>query len=155
MEVANQAWPITSFQGEYRFLSNFWPCKVSDELEIEYDSVEHAYQAGKSTSLRERLRIQQCNSAGVAKRMGRKLIIRDDWDDMKLNLMENLVREKFERSKRLADTLLATGDAELVEGNGWGDQFWGVSGGKGHNHLGKILMQVRASLAPTIDEIGG
>jgi predicted NAD-dependent protein-ADP-ribosyltransferase YbiA (DUF1768 family) len=55
-----------------------------------------------------------------------------------------LVRQKF-REPKLRELLAGTRNAELIEGNYWGDRFWGVyvGDGKGENHLGKILMQVR------------
>lgn len=82
-------------------------------------------------------------TAGQAKRRGYRVKLRDDWELVKLGIMEDLVRQKF-NEKTLGDMLLATGDAELVEGNDWGDKFWGVCDGEGQNMLGKILMKVRS-----------
>ena len=87
--------------------------------------------------------VRYAESPGIAKKMGRSLQIRPDWEDVKLNIMEDLVRLKFTTHSGLRKKLLRTGDAELIEGNWWGDQFWGVSKGYGENHLGKILMKVR------------
>jgi hypothetical protein len=57
-----------------------------------------------------------------------------------------LLMQKFTRHPQLARELVGTGDAELVEGNTWGDEFWGVCNGRGSNQLGRLLMEVRALL---------
>lgn len=135
---------IDSFTGEHRFLSNFWPAEV--ELDgIIFPSVEHAYVAAKTLDPEVRAEIRLVNTAGQVKRFGRKLVLRPDWDEVKLSVMEDLVRQKFQHPE-LAKLLLATGDEELVEGNTWGDTFWGECFGSGANHLGKILMKVRDEL---------
>jgi ribA/ribD-fused uncharacterized protein len=72
--------------------------------------------------------------------------MRPDWEQVKILIMTSLVRDKFTRHQDLKEQLLATGDAELIEGNWWGDTFWGVCKGKGENHLGKVLMKVREEL---------
>lgn len=134
--------PITSFVGEYRWLSNFWPTPVEMDGET-YPSVEHAYQAAKSEDPEYRRLVREQKSPGAAKRAGRRgRRLRADWDSAKLSVMHELVSKKFE-DQVLRGKLLATGDAELVEGNDWGDRFWGVCRGKGNNHLGRILMSVR------------
>jgi ribA/ribD-fused uncharacterized protein len=138
---------ITEFQGEYRFLSNFWPCEVEYDGMI-YPSVEHAYQAAKTLDIVQQSTIQHASTPGLAKKMGRKVTMRRDWDKIKLGVMENLVRQKFKNAK-LKKQLLSTGTRILVEGNNWGDRYWGVSpveNGYGLNHLGKILMKVRDEL---------
>jgi predicted NAD-dependent protein-ADP-ribosyltransferase YbiA (DUF1768 family) len=72
--------------------------------------------------------------------------VRPDWDDTKINTMLTLLRQKFALGSELAKKLLDTGNRDLVEGNTWGDTFWGVCKGQGENMLGKLLMQVRAEL---------
>lgn len=142
---------ITSFQGCYRFLSNFFPALVRFE-ERWYTSVEHAYQAAKT--LDEETRLVVCNlpTPGSAKRVGRHLKLRDGWEEMKLSVMESLVREKF-KLHELRNMLVETHPAYLVEGNTWHDNFWGVclcnetcESSDGLNHLGKILMKVREEM---------
>ena len=136
---------IDEFHGENRFLSNFHPSTVGFEGK-EYPSVEAAYQAAKTldTDVREQIRLAP--TPGKAKRLGRKLDIRDNWDDIKIGVMENLVRQKFSNNPELREMLLNTADKELIEGNHWGDIFWGVSKGIGKNNLGIILMKVRDEL---------
>ncbi|MFO0974636.1 MAG: NADAR family protein [Phycisphaerae bacterium] len=136
---------IAEFQGEYRFLSNFWLSEVWFEG-ARYPSVEHAYQAAKSLDPAERRRVAALATPADAKRAGRALSLRPDWERAKFAVMEACVRDKFTRHAGLRAKLLATGDAVLEEGNTWGDRVWGVCNGAGENRLGKILMQVRAEL---------
>jgi len=136
---------ITSFHGEFRWLSNFWPALVTLDGK-EFPSVEHAYQAAKTFDIETRERFANIMlKPGDAKRMGRRVNIRPDWESVKLEVMLNLLREKF-KCADMRKKLLATGDAELTEGNNWNDTFWGVCNGRGNNHLGKLLMQVRNEL---------
>jgi len=136
---------IAQFQGEYRFLSNFYPATVEFEG-ITYPTVEHAYQSAKTLDMAERKRIAALPTPSDAKREGRKLKLRDDWETAKFDVMERCVRYKFTHDDQLRAKLLATGDAILEEGNDWGDQIWGTVNGVGENRLGKILMKVRAEL---------
>lgn len=138
---------IKEFQNEFRFLSNFFPCRIDWEG-ITYPSVEHAYQASKTLDQKERRQIANLPTPGKAKRAGQKLEIRPDWEEVKISVMESLVRQKFTRHPLLKRLLLATGNQEIQEGNTWNDTFWGVSlsTGEGRNELGKILMRVRREL---------
>lgn len=142
---------IKEFQGRFRFLSNFWPAKVRVG-KIVFDTVEHAFVASKTLDEREREKVRQCQTPGQAKRFGRRLKLRSDWEQVKdgrkvkVHVMKDLVRQKFFNNEELGDLLLATGDEELIEGNTWNDTFWGVCRGKGENWLGTILMEVRAEL---------
>jgi len=135
---------IESFQGEYRFLSNFWPCRFHYAGHW-YPSVEHAYQALKTIDPDEQSRIRLAPSAGAAKRSGRNVTLREGWDQKKDKIMLRLLREKFSIPD-LRAKLLATGDVELIEGNYWGDTYWGKCNGVGVNKLGVLLMQVRREI---------
>lgn len=135
---------IDSFTGEYRFLSNFEPSNIEMDGRL-YRTVEHAYQAAKTLNDEERANIQQMWTPGQAKKAGQKVTLRDDWESVKVDVMADLIRQKF-NAEPLRSKLLATGDAKLVEGNWWNDTFWGVCKGKGENKLGKILMMVRQEL---------
>jgi N-glycosidase YbiA len=138
--------PINRFRGAYQFLSNFYPALIQFEG-FTYQSVEHAYQASKTLDLRQRRLIRAIKKAGAAKYVGRRQItLRPDWEDVKLDIMLDLLRKKFAHGI-LHDWLIETGDAELIEGNHWGDFFWGVCEGVGQNHLGKLLMQVRKEIS--------
>lgn len=136
---------IESFSGNYRFLSNFFRPTANVILDgVEYSSVEHAYQAAKTTNTDDRKQFQ-FGTPSEAKRMGRGLSLRSDWETVKESVMLDLLRQKFIGTD-LEVSLRATGDAELVEGNYWQDTYWGVCDGVGQNRLGVLLMQVRDEL---------
>jgi ribA/ribD-fused uncharacterized protein len=136
---------IDRFSGEYAWLSNFWPSPVTVGGRT-YPTVEHAYQASKTTNEAQRRAVADAPTPGQAKRAGRHVTLREDWDGIRLGVMYKLVRQKFGDAE-LARRLLATGDELLVEGNTWGDAFWGVYQFRGENHLGKILMRVRGEIS--------
>jgi hypothetical protein len=140
---------IDSFTGSYRWLSNFHPVEVKLDG-VTYSSTEHAYQAAKTLNLTERRKVREAGKPGEAKKLGMKVNLRVDWEEIKLGIMEDLVRQKFQYPD-LKKALLGTGDSELVEGNTWGDVFYGVCKGKGQNHLGRILMRVREELKKSND----
>lgn len=144
---------IDKFDGRFRFLSNFWPCKIEHQG-ITYPSNENYYVAMKINDIQlingkmitvddAREYVATIKDPGVVKRFGRSIKVRKDWDDIKLKVMEYGVRQKFKKNEELKELLLSTGDQELIEGNWWGDIYWGVCKGVGENHLGKILMKVR------------
>lgn len=150
---------INSFKEEHAFLSNFELCKVTLDG-VDYPSVENAYQAAKlnipnnlilTNIIRTDNGFDTC-TAKQSKRLGRKVILRDDWDEIKDDIMYDLVKQKFSRNTKLKSMLMSTGDRELVEGNWWHDNYWGdCSCSKcydieGKNKLGKILMRVRDEL---------
>lgn len=138
---------IDSFRGEYGFLSNFYDCKVYYNG-MTFKNSEAAYQAMKCLSAEEALSFQE-HSASEAKYHGQLVKLRPDWEQVKLRIMEEIVRAKFVQNVHLAKKLVATGDAKLIEGNTWGDTYWGVDTRKkkGENHLGIILMEIRSELA--------
>lgn len=134
---------ITSFDGEYRFLSNFWMAPVEYEGMV-YPSSEHAYQAAKTLNKDLRGAFAEITSPGAVKKLGQTIAMRPDWEDVKINVMRDIVTAKFEQNPELMEKLMATKGHELVEGNTWGDTFWGECPlGKGRNELGKILMSIR------------
>ncbi len=144
---------ISEFQGENRFLSNFWPCYIEHVIEgklYKFPSTEHAYQASKFLDLNLHSYFADSSvSSGAAKKAARKNVkkIRPDWDEIKIDVMCKLTTDKYTRNPDLKYKLLCTYDKLLIEGNTWNDTFWGVCRGKGENNLGKILMYVRRVLA--------
>jgi len=132
---------IDRFDGEYRFLSNFYPSPI-EFGDFIAPTVEHAFQACKTCDLTERKAILMADTPAKAKKLGRAATLRNDWEASKIECMEFLLDRKF-GIPALRVKLLETGDAELIEGNWWGDTFWGVCRGKGENHLGKLLMKIR------------
>lgn len=142
---------INRFSGPYAFLSNFHPSEVWLDG-LSYASVEHAFQAAKTLGSREGFR--QPISPALAKRLGRQVALRPRWDEMRLDIMLSLIRQKFS-TEPLRSQLLATGDAPLEEGNIWEDEFWGTCNGHGQNHLGQILMSVREEIRKSQSEPQG
>lgn len=143
---------ISTFTGPHAFLSNFYPARVTLDGVV-YPTVEHAYQAAKSAdpSFAYRLSIAALPGthagAAAAKRAGRHVPLRPDWERVKVGVMRDLLRQKFAHLELRAK--LAATDEELVEGNWWGDRFWGQSPlGVGENWLGRILMEIRGEIAP-------
>lgn len=137
---------ITSFTGPYSYLGNFFLCKVAYEGLI-YPSSEHAFQAAKTLDKIERRRIQDCGTPGAAKIVGRSVELRPGWDEMRVGIMAEILRAKFQQNTVLRYALLDTGNAHLEEGNFHGDTFWGTVDGKGKNTLGRLLMDLRKQLA--------
>ena len=135
---------IPSFTGSYAFLSNFYSAATMAEG-IRYPTSEHAFQAMKTLDLEQRQRIAEAPTPGRAKQLGRSVQLRPDWDSYRIEAMRQVLRSKFS-DPLLRDQLLATGDATLVEGNQHGDRFWGQVGSDGTNWLGRLLMELRASI---------
>ena len=148
MEERQGTTAISFFEGEYRFLSNFYPAKVKYEG-ITYLNSEAAFQASKTLNPIERLSLADKNPS-EAKRIGRRIPLRKDWEEVKFSIMKDIVKAKFEQNPILKEKLIATGDAYLEEGNTWGDRIWGVCNGTGANNLGIILMEVREELKNAI-----
>lgn len=131
---------INEFKGKYYFLSNFYSCPI-EYNEINYLNSEAAFQAQKCPN--RALEFSNL-TPNRAKLLGRRVDLRNDWEDNKINIMESILRVKFSDDK-LKNKLIDTYPAELIEGNTWNDKFWGVdiNTGIGENNLGKILMKLR------------
>ena len=140
---------IDIFDGEFAFLSNFSPDICVFEG-IVFPTVEHAFQAAKTLDKNQRLMIAAAPTPGKAKRMGRNVSLRADWEQIKTDVMYKCLRSKFS-TPELREQLLDTGDAELIEGNWWNDTTWGVCNGVGENRLGKLLMQIRAEIKDSLN----
>jgi ribA/ribD-fused uncharacterized protein len=136
---------IDEFTGAYFFLSNYSPSVLSWNG-ITFPTVEHAFAAAKTADPVVQRRIAEAVSPGDAKRLGRAVTLRRDWSRVRVAVMRELLELKFADST-LASQLLATGDAHLVEGNDWGDRFWGECEGVGANMLGRLLMELRTRMA--------
>lgn len=159
---------IKSFQRKNAFLSNFYPWEggrlVAPKLKLKYEGIiypssEHAYQAAKSASLGIRRLIAKCETPGEAKKMGRTIVLRSGWEDIKYDIMDLIVWTKFEE-KKLKKKLIATDPHELIEGNWWHDGEWGICycakcGGVGKNWLGEILMGLRDDFISDTETLEG
>lgn len=135
---------ISTFKNKNAFLSNFYPVFVYYEG-MRFPSVEHAFQAAKTNDLEIRKLFMIAPTAKDAKRFGRQVKLRKDWDEVKITVMEILLRQKFARPA-LREQLLNTKDSMLIEGNNHGDTFWGVCKGTGENYLGRLLMKIRQEI---------
>lgn len=135
---------ISSFKGCYAFLSNFALCEVEFEGD-RYSTTEHAFQAAKTFNKEERALIEEAITPAIAKRLGKEVTLRKDWEDVKVDIMYNLLKQKFSIPE-FKKQLLATGNAKLIEGNHWNDTFWGVCNGEGRNMLSELLMQIREEI---------
>lgn len=135
---------INEFKGIYYFLSNFYSAPVVFEGLL-YKNNEAAFQSAKVLDIEQRKQFCELDPS-TAKKKGRNVLLRNDWEHIKDQVMFECVKDKFTRNEALKQKLLDTGDEELIEGNTWNDTYWGMCGGKGKNMLGKILMQVRGQL---------
>jgi ribA/ribD-fused uncharacterized protein len=138
---------IREFKGEFHFLSNFYPSTLV-WAGVTWPCAECAYQAAKTNDEAEFARFAAM-TAGQSKRAGKAVTLRPDWEEVKYDIMREIVVAKFLQNPDIAAQLIATGDAWLEEGNWWGDRIWGVSpagSGRGLNWLGEILMDVRSIL---------
>lgn len=140
---------IDSFTSEYFFLSNFYHYPITHEG-IQYPTSEHAYQAAKTLAHLDRIRIADLPTPGQAKRYGRNITLRPHWENIKVATMRDILNLKFQ-DDNLRNALLRTGEAELIEGNYWHDNYWGLctcqkcyTKGGDKNHLGKLLMAIRS-----------
>ena len=133
---------IKGFFGEYRFLSNFWPCQIVYKG-FTFQSSEALFMAHKSGLEEDFEKFSKFIKPGDAKRAGKQVQLRSDWDQIKFDVMEKVLRLKFEQNPDLMEKLLATGDTYLEETNHWKDLCWGVCEGLGENNLGKLLMRLR------------
>lgn len=135
---------INEFIGENAFLSNFALVKIN-HLGFEFNSVENAYAASKCKYIEDVEKFINISS-GQAKRLGRRVANREDWDEVKVGIMRSLLEQKFQQEPFKSKLIETSG--EIVEGNSWGDTFWGVDikSGIGKNTLGKLIMEIRNQL---------
>lgn len=141
IEPINDDTKIVSFRNEYSFLSNFYKSTIRYNGKL-YKTVEHAYQATKTLDESQQEMIRNAATPAEAKKLGRIVTLRLDWDQIKDTVMQELISLKFD-NVLIVDMLLNTGDKTLIEGNNWNDCYWGVCRGVGLNKLGIILMEER------------
>jgi ribA/ribD-fused uncharacterized protein len=143
---------ITGFYGRWAFLSNFYPSMLTWEG-ITYPTAEHAYNAGKTTARYLRYALAEAPTPQKAKRLGRGMDLRPDWEDARFDVMRAVLHAKFTCHPKRIEALRSTGDAVLIEGNRWHDQVWGdcYCGRQkctepGVNNLGFMLMELRTQM---------
>jgi len=136
------------FKDELYFLSNFYPSKILYKGTF-WPTVEHAYQGEKCSDLDMAEVIRNVLTPEHAKGIGKRVAIRKDWEEIKIDVMTDLVLAKFTQNEELKKKLLNTGNLKLIEGNYWHDNFWGncycnkCKHIEGQNILGIILMEIR------------
>lgn len=142
---------IDSFSQLNAYLSNFFPSPIMVGG-IEYPTVEHAFQAAKTIDPDEQRWVREAGTPGMAKRRGRQVQIHGNWSRIRASVMAELLMRKFTQHPRLKRLLIETGNATLIEGNTWHDQYWGDcrcakhQGTPGKNLLGALLMELRERL---------
>lgn len=142
---------IEEFQGKNRFLSNFYRSPFIIDGFV-YETIEHFFHCMKTRDKQTRKWIKESHTAGEAKRRGRNVKLRPDWEEVKMGIMKKGLKAKFTQNSLLRQKLLETGEKLLEEGNSWGDSFWGVNKNPkrgrigGENHLGRLLMALRDEL---------
>ena len=140
---------IDQFKDEYYFLSNFYSAQVEYDG-IVYHNNEAAFQAQKCQTNEEKIEFSKIKNPSEAKGKGRRVPNLDveKWNESRIQIMKDICLAKFIQNEDLKEKLIQTGEAELIEGNTWNDTFWGINirTGKGQNHLGKILMEIRDEL---------
>lgn len=151
---------INDFRGEYSFLSNFYNCDIEYEGLV-YKNSEAAFQASKSLDIEIRKQFTNLNP-GEAKKLGRRIKLRSDWEKVKDKIMYDVCYEKFIQNKDLLEKLLNTNNELLVEGNTWHDNYWGICScdkckknrvtNHGNNQLGEILMMVRYNIKKEMED---
>lgn len=134
---------IKEFKNQYFFLSNFYECPIYYN-KLVFCNAEAAFQAQKVIDEKEQYKFINLN-ASQARKLGKTIVLRKDWEEVKDKIMYEIVKRKFTVNKELQQKLIDTKDEELVEGNWWHDTYWGIDSktGIGKNKLGKILMKVR------------
>lgn len=145
---------IDWFFDDYRFLSNYHIQPIVYDGK-RYQTTEAAYQAAKTTLEEAKEDIRLASSPGKAKKLGGCVRLRPDWEEIKEQVMRDVVWLKFNADVSLAHKLLDTDNSYLIEGVTWCDCVWGIcikkncvkcQDKKGKNLLGKILMETRVKL---------
>lgn len=143
---------VLEFKSEFKRFSNFYPVTIHYNRRT-FPTVEHAFVSEKSfdPSFKNRIANLKATQAGYAKKLGRQIQLRDDWDEIKNQVMFELVLTKFNKPE-FQSFLLLTGEGKIVEGNYWHDNYWGDCYCKkcqsvmGLNYLGRILMKIRENI---------
>lgn len=128
------------FKGEHTFLSNMTPCGPIVRDGIAYSCTESAYQAAKCANPAERILFAKLNGY-EAKKLGRRIRVRPDWNEIRVDVMRDVLKQKFSDPTLLAR--LKAVQEPIYEDNTWRDTFWGRYNGIGENILGKLLMEIR------------
>ena len=139
---------VEFYEHWYDVLNNFSARAVEIDGLV-YPTSEHAYQAAKCTNEAGRDEIRHARSPLLAKTLSNEkyaLEKRKDWEGVKLEVMESILREKMQQHEEVRNALIRSGDQVIAEASPQ-DSFWGTGmGGDGQNQLGKIWMKLRAEI---------
>ncbi len=139
---------IKTFDDEFFFLSNFYQSKFYYDGQM-WKTVEHFYQAHKATNMGDLMTVANAETPSKAKKLGREIKCRDDWEEIKDKIMFTGLQYKFNCHTDLRDKLVDTSPMILIEGNKWHDNYWGVCSceqckdKEKLNKLGEMLMRIR------------
>lgn len=134
---------------KHRYLSNFF---IGDPIVVReygyFQTGEHLFAALKADNRNDFENVRDMPGPGAAKRMGRIITLRPDWEAVKYDVMRYVLALKFNRERMESVWLTGTGSKMLIEGNDWNDKVWGVNrqNGLGRNWLGVLLMARRSEL---------
>lgn len=142
------------FTGEYRMLDNFAPTPVKVDIgfgERVYQTSEHAFAAAKAAERTDHDLVAGAPNPGIAKGIGRSIPLREDWEEVKYDVMWRVLIAKFRQHPKAFEILQSTGTRKIYEGNSWNDDTWGVIKKgtyrhykwHGRNALGEMLMEIR------------
>lgn len=130
---------------QWAWLSNFAPTPIVDKKNAIWPTAEHAYQGQKTHDTKWKRTIRGATTPATAKRWGKQVPVRSDWDKVKVKIMRNILAAKFGQSDELHTKLIQTDGRELIHLSPW-DGFWGTGPSKnGKNMLGKLLMELRSA----------
>jgi ribA/ribD-fused uncharacterized protein len=138
------------FSGEFSILDNFALTPVEVDIGYglhRYATSEHAFAAAKAANRHTHNIIMGKPSPGAAKAIGRRVLLRADWEEVKFDVMWKVLVAKFDQHPEAVEILLSTSDRPIYEGNTWNDEVWGVTETRprqwrGRNALGEMLMEL-------------
>lgn len=144
---------VRFYEHDFYVLSNFSAFSLKWKGHT-FPTSEHAYHwekfAARTRALGDgmyvRDEILDAPSAHEAFKIAERVknLRRPDWDDLKVDIMRDILRAKATQHEYVRRKLLATGDRYLVE-DSWRDDFWGWGPNRdGKNMLGRLWMEVRA-----------
>jgi ribA/ribD-fused uncharacterized protein len=141
-----------SSQFIHNWFSNFIPYETPVNINnIHFKTPEHLFQSLKATDWEDVKKIADCETPGQSKRLGRKIKIRSDWEEIRNDCMLYVLRFKFNKNTKFGEQLMNTQEP-IVEQNNWHDNYWGdcfcekCKSVEGKNNLGKLLMKIREEL---------
>lgn len=138
---------ILFYEGKYYSFSNFSSHEVIF-LGKRYKTAEHCYQSQKFTDAGIKAEIESTPSSFLAKKVSHSHDDkkRKDWENVKMDIMKQIITEKVKQYEEIKELLLETGDTEIIDNTPF-DYYWAIGeDGTGKNMIGKILMDIRKEI---------